>query len=83
MQINPLLFSSRIYIFQIHPKKMAATIFWEELLIPLPFFNLKMLVLTKKTLIAEPLKLLNLLPKPPKALDIWRIKGEDLDLHPH
>jgi hypothetical protein len=32
---------------------------------------------------AEPRKSLDLLPQPPKPLDVWRIEGEDPNLHSH
>ena len=36
-----------------------------------------------RTHFVEPRKSLDLLPQPPKAIDLWRIKGEDIDLHLH
>jgi hypothetical protein len=50
---------------------------------PPSFFPNELLVPSLKNTILEPPNSQDLLPQPTKALDLWRIEGGGLDLHPH
>jgi hypothetical protein len=81
---NPMAGFSQPLVGFSRPKLLQWSSFGRGYKYPPPFFLLKdCLISTKNTSIFEPLKSQDLLPQPTKALDLWRIKGEGLDLHSH
>jgi len=67
----------------IRPRLTPTSRFWEGYKYPFPFSTSRFSSCCWRTPYAEPPKLLDLLLQPPKSVDLWRIEGEDLDLHSH